>query len=194
MPPALILSQDQTLMFKVDDFQLPALAHLRACARRRTTARPPSVDCLNAKALMALAALFSLSSCPRLHPEPRDSRHPRADTRRVVSDSASPASALARLGQTRLRRDCVCLHALSSFQRTDRCRRRLSDGRSLSTVLQGNLLRLLPLLNPVKPFLVGPLRSARGRPNRWSFGEPYKLTKLGCPCQPLFFTASKTLG
>jgi hypothetical protein len=108
MPPALILSQDQTLMFKVVDLQPSAPRPLA-----RTTTRRPSADLLNAKALMALAALFSLSSCPRLHPGPHDPGRPRADTRRVVCPPP-PFDSPPRGGSLRAsaRLVCACTHYL----------------------------------------------------------------------------------
>jgi hypothetical protein len=118
---------------------------------------------------MALAALFSLSSCPRLRPGPHDPEHPRADTRRVL----------------------VCLHALSSFQRTDRTpvTRRVPLDRS-----QGNLLRLLPLPFGVKPFSFR-LGSSRSRPpSDVRLGNLTSLLPLVRPCQPPRFHRVETPG
>ena len=112
MPPALILSQDQTLMLKVDASRPPDRRPLERAAPER-----PSAICLQRKNFWLFAALFSLSSCPRLHPGPRDPRHPRADTRRVVLRLRPPPRLRASAWQVET---CVCLHALSSFQRTDR--------------------------------------------------------------------------
>jgi hypothetical protein len=84
-----------------------------ACA---ASARWPSANCVNARTFGSLAALFrivesfAVASTVALA---RSGRHPQADTRRVVFDFASR---LAPLGYVET---CVCLHALSSFQRTD---------------------------------------------------------------------------
>ena len=136
------------------------------CGRVGEAAR--SVNCLNAKALMiGSAALFSLSSCPRLHPEPRDPEHPRADTRRVVAPTPPrpPSPAGADFGGFDFVETCVCLHALSSFQRTDRPPR-FPATRPLSSVRQGNPERLLPRSTVSSPYFSGRIRSTRGRPNR----------------------------
>jgi hypothetical protein len=57
---------------------------------------------------LSCCVVSDMSNCLQLHPDPHRPERPQADTRRVVSDSASPAFALARSGMTRLRRDlCV---------------------------------------------------------------------------------------
>ncbi len=74
------------------------------------------------------------------------------------ADSLSPDSARERNGLALPSDDglCVCLHALSSFQRTDRLRARGAQPHQqrfgcLADRVQGNLLRLLEPSDPVNP-------------------------------------------
>jgi hypothetical protein len=68
---------------------------------------------------------------------------------------------------------CVCLHALSSFQRTDE-----------RSVLDAAFFGMLPAVDSASPALGVGARS--GRPSRPSLGEPSKVTSRVLTCQPLF--------
>jgi len=117
--------------------------------------------------------LFSLSSCPRLHPGPRDPGHPRADTRRVVPTSS--ALARSRGSGNFVGIVCACTHYLVFKEPAAVPLNRF----------QGNLLRLLPLASRVNPAFAGPPVPLRGAPTRCRLGEPSKVTTARFPCQPL---------
>ena len=102
----------------------------RPLARTPTSSLHPVNSPQREKVFGSLAALFRLCQVLRLRPDPHRPGHPQADTRRVVSDFASQLSPLGYV------ETCVCLHALSSFQRTDRFTAAFAAG-PLSTVRKG---------------------------------------------------------
>ena len=95
------------------------------------TATPPSLadasfgavpfgQLVQRETFIGSAALFRICQVLRLRPGPHGPGHPQADTRRVfVSASALRLAPFRELAQD-FGETCVCLHALSSFQRTDR--------------------------------------------------------------------------
>lgn len=101
---------------------------------------------------------------------------------------------LANPGTRRLILDglCVCLHALSSFQRTDPTAASFAAA-APSNRSQGNLLMLPGLAHPVNRFLAGRQDFLNRPQNRLRFGEPSNTTKPDFPCQPLFRSVANIL-
>jgi hypothetical protein len=113
-PPALILSQDQTLMLKMLATDRSAKAFALQLEESDQQHNPLTRGRFMAFALFQ-SVLWSRGSPPAAFARTDNSSRPilRCHALTLLSDSA-------RLRSLRRDRVCVCLHALSSFQRTDR--------------------------------------------------------------------------
>ncbi len=108
--------------------------------------------------MIGSAALFSLSSCPRLHPGPRDPEHPRADTRRVVApNAASPAFARCRgrrRGSAASKLVCACTHYLVFKEPTVAAA--LSSGPSPLELSSREPFKVTTATRPCQALFIGP--------------------------------------
>jgi hypothetical protein len=191
----------------------------RPPSRLRARARLASLGQLfNAKALNGSAALFSLSS---IHGCTRNLAIP--DTRGLILDGLPSTCLPNPLARTRpARRSCVCLHALSSFQRTDRrppsrpvprssgepsklttarlsrqalfSARRFCWRRPPTGYVLGNLLMLPRFLAPVNPKLSGRQVFVAAPPTRPSFWGTFQEYQSWLPLSTLFFQPSRSTG
>jgi len=160
MPPALILSQDQTLMLNVAALGPPRPRDLRR------NGPWPSVNWFNARTFGSSA----LSDCQvlRLPSKSRDPERPQADTRRVVSQRGlvrPPSLARGPANSTASKRVCACTHYLVFKEPTDL--RRFRD--AARCALPQGAFDVTSARRSCQPFSFGPPDSLSGAPNPVSF-------------------------
>ena len=162
----------------------PASARLRACALRRTVGELAFGQLLQReKVFGSLAALFRIVEYFAVAPRSSRTRAPAS----LILDGLC-FDVTARLAPRRDVGFCVCLHALSSFQRTDPSDAAFAAPSNRS---QGNLLMLRASGTLVNRHLAGRRLSRNRPPNEPRLGEPYEDTNRCLPCQPLIRTHAK---